>query len=160
MRVLQVIAKQKVLQYDQKEHLLSEKAILAEIDHPCAASAQGLTRAAPHHRMRPPTAGARSVRAQSARQQQRTRIARLHNTGRWPCGRFCIQLVATFKDATRLYMVLEYCPGGELFSLLQRERMLPDKHCVFYAASVMPGATHPVHSSQCAQQCATCAPLT
>ena len=80
---MKIISKQKVIQYNQKEHIISEKSILAEIDHP-----------------------------------------------------FCIQMMACFKDSQRLYMVLEYCPGGELFTLLQRERVLQDKHCVFYAASV------------------------
>ena len=81
---MKVISKSKVIQYNQQEHVMSEKRILADIDHP-----------------------------------------------------FCIQLMACFKDSQNLYMVLEYCPGGELFNLLQRERKLIDSHCVFYAASVM-----------------------
>ena len=91
---MKIISKQKVIQYNQKEHIISEKSILAEIDHP-----------------------------------------------------FCIQMMACFKDSQRLYMVLEYCPGGELFTLLQRERMLQDKHCVFYAASVRVITTCPFASA-------------
>ena len=87
---MKIISKQKVIQYNQKEHVISEKSILAEIDHP-----------------------------------------------------FCIQMMACFKDSQRLFMVLEYCPGGELFTLLQRERVLQDKHCIFYAASVRAMITGP-----------------
>ena len=81
---MKIISKAKVLQYNQQEHIMSEKTIMSEIDHP-----------------------------------------------------FCIQLVACFKDEQRLYMVLEYCPGGELFTLLQNERKLNDEHTCFYASSVM-----------------------
>jgi len=81
---MKIISKAKVIQYNQQEHIMSEKTILAEMDHP-----------------------------------------------------FIIQLMATFKDDQRLFMVLEYCPGGELFTLLQNERKLKDSHCTFYAASVM-----------------------
>jgi len=81
---MKIISKSKVMQYNQQEHIISEKNILAEVDHP-----------------------------------------------------FLIQLIATFKDTERLYMVLEYCPGGELFTLLQRHKRLKEEHCVFYAGSVM-----------------------
>jgi cGMP-dependent protein kinase len=81
---MKIISKAKVIQYNQQEHILSEKNILAEVDHP-----------------------------------------------------FIVQLMATFKDDQRLYMVLEYCPGGELFSLLQMTKRLKMDDCVFYAGSVM-----------------------
>ena len=81
---MKVISKSKVLQYNQQEHIISEKNILAEVDHP-----------------------------------------------------FLIQLIATFKDKERLYMVLEYCPGGELFTLLQKYKRLKEEHCIFYGGSVM-----------------------
>ena len=58
---MKIISKAKVIQYNQQEHIMSEKTLLAEMDHP-----------------------------------------------------FIIQLMATFKDSQRLYMVLEYCPGGEV----------------------------------------------
>ena len=50
---------------------------------------------------------------------------------------FCARLVASFKDQQRLYMVLEFLPGGELFSLLQRERKLPEASATFYGCIVM-----------------------
>jgi serine/threonine protein kinase len=81
---MKVISKAKVVAYHQQDHVLSEKQIMAEIDHP-----------------------------------------------------FCIQLITSFKSSQRLYMVLEYCPGGELFTLLQAERKFTDPHACFYASSVM-----------------------
>ena len=81
---MKIISKAKVVQYNQQEHIINEKKILAEIDHP-----------------------------------------------------FIVGLVASFKDAEFLYMVLEYCPGGELFSLLSRERRLCEEHGLFYSGSVM-----------------------
>ena len=39
-------------------------------------------------------------------------------------------------------MVLEFLPGGELFSLLARERRLKEEAAAFYAAMVRPSRTH------------------
>ena len=35
---------------------------------------------------------------------------------------FIVNMYATFQDEMYLYMVLEYCPGGELFTLLQKRK--------------------------------------
>jgi len=40
------------------------------------------------------------------------------------------------QDSKRLYMLLEYVPGGELFSFLRRSVRLPDAAARFYAAEV------------------------
>lgn len=34
---------------------------------------------------------------------------------------FLVKMVTSFQDSKRLYFVLEYCPGGELFTLLAAE---------------------------------------
>uniref|UniRef100_A0A7S3AHP9 cGMP-dependent protein kinase n=1 Tax=Haptolina ericina TaxID=156174 RepID=A0A7S3AHP9_9EUKA len=81
---MKIISKSRVVELRQQEHIVAEKTILEEIDHP-----------------------------------------------------FCVRLVASFKDAQFLYMVLEFCPGGELFSLLAKEDVLSDAHTAFYSASVM-----------------------
>jgi len=81
---MKIISKLRVVQYSQQEHIITEKQILAEIDHP-----------------------------------------------------FCVKLHTSFKDTQSLFMVLDYCPGGELFNRLKKERMLPEEQAVFYSASVM-----------------------
>lgn len=45
---------------------------------------------------------------------------------------FIINLWGTFQDSTNLYMVMDFVPGGELFTLLRRSnvRILSSK-CLF-----------------------------
>lgn len=49
---------------------------------------------------------------------------------------FITQLLATFSDAHSLYMLMEYTPGGELFSYLRRARRFPPSTVQFYAAEI------------------------
>jgi protein kinase A len=42
----------------------------------------------------------------------------------------------TFQDSHNLYMVMDYIPGGELFSVLRRSQRFPDHVAKFYAAEV------------------------
>lgn len=37
---------------------------------------------------------------------------------------FIVKLHATFQDSKRLFFILDYCPGGELFSLIKRVRRI------------------------------------
>jgi len=61
---------------------------------------------------------------------------------------FVIRLYQTFKDAHRLYMLLELVQGGELFSRLQasthagQQGTLPPRDTVFYAACVADALAH------------------
>ena len=50
---------------------------------------------------------------------------------------FLLQLRATFKDATYLYMVLELCQGGELFLRLLEEQTLSEESTRFYAGNIV-----------------------
>ena len=51
---------------------------------------------------------------------------------------FILQLVATFKDANQLYMLLELVQGGELFSLLHNQGgKISSKSAQFYAGCVV-----------------------
>lgn len=50
---------------------------------------------------------------------------------------FVLKLVQTYQDQGELYMLLELCLGGELFSLLDRMKLLSDSHAKFYLASVV-----------------------
>ena len=40
---------------------------------------------------------------------------------------FLINMVGSFKDNSNLYMVLDFAPGGELFSHLRRAGRFPEK---------------------------------
>ncbi|KAH9949285.1 kinase-like protein [Amylocystis lapponica] len=49
---------------------------------------------------------------------------------------FIINLWGTFQDTSNLYMVMDFVPGGELFTLLRRSNRFPDPVAKFYAAEV------------------------
>ncbi|OJD24304.1 AGC/PKA protein kinase [Blastomyces percursus] len=50
---------------------------------------------------------------------------------------FITTLVATFTDDLSLYMLLEYCPGGEIFTFLRRARRFTEPTAQFYAAEIV-----------------------
>ncbi|KAH6910317.1 AGC/PKA protein kinase [Coprinopsis sp. MPI-PUGE-AT-0042] len=49
---------------------------------------------------------------------------------------FIINLWGSFQDTSNLYMVMDFVPGGELFTLLRRSNRFPDPVAKFYAAEV------------------------
>lgn len=50
---------------------------------------------------------------------------------------FIVNLWGTFQDDANLYMVMDYVPGGELFSVLRKAKRFPDETAKFYAAEVL-----------------------
>ncbi|KAI1076987.1 kinase-like domain-containing protein [Whalleya microplaca] len=50
---------------------------------------------------------------------------------------FITELITTFSDRDSLYMLLDYIPGGELFSYLRRHRRFPEEWAQFYAAEIV-----------------------
>ncbi|KAM3140400.1 hypothetical protein pb186bvf_007560 [Paramecium bursaria] len=50
---------------------------------------------------------------------------------------FIIKLSYSFQGETKLYFVLEYCPGGELFYLLQKKKRLTEDQARFYACQIV-----------------------
>lgn len=50
---------------------------------------------------------------------------------------FITTMVASFQDAETLYMLLDYCPGGEVFSYLRRARRFNEPTSTFYAAEIV-----------------------
>jgi len=50
---------------------------------------------------------------------------------------FIADLVGHFQDENRLYMVLEFVAGGELFTLLRNERTFNTSASIFYAAELV-----------------------
>ncbi|CAJ2503746.1 Uu.00g111400.m01.CDS01 [Anthostomella pinea] len=50
---------------------------------------------------------------------------------------FITELITTFSDHDSLYMLLDYVPGGELFSYLRRHRRFPEEWAQFFAAEIV-----------------------
>lgn len=50
---------------------------------------------------------------------------------------FMINFYHSFQSDTKLYFVLEYCPGGELFELLQKKRKFAEDQARFYSAQMV-----------------------
>jgi len=50
---------------------------------------------------------------------------------------FITTMVASFQDTDTLYMLLDYCPGGEVFSYLRRARRFNEPTSQFYAAEIV-----------------------
>lgn len=50
---------------------------------------------------------------------------------------FIVNLLTTFQDDKRLFMLMEYVNGGELFSYLRKEGRLPNDSARFYAGEVI-----------------------
>ncbi|KAL8426234.1 hypothetical protein Efla_005465 [Eimeria flavescens] len=55
---------------------------------------------------------------------------------------FIVQMHFAFQTPKKLYFVLEYCPGGELFFHLQRERKFTESRARFYAAELLLALEH------------------
>jgi len=49
---------------------------------------------------------------------------------------FVVNILSTFQDDKRLFMLMEFVNGGELFSHLRREGRLPNDHARFYAGEI------------------------
>ena len=73
-----MLKKKYIIEKDQVQHIMTEKEILAKIQHP-----------------------------------------------------FLVQMKASFQDEKKLYFVLEYCPGGELFGLLSLKDKLSEEQYIF-----------------------------
>ncbi|KAI8386865.1 kinase-like domain-containing protein [Blakeslea trispora] len=50
---------------------------------------------------------------------------------------FLVNLWDAFQDDTHLFMVMDYVPGGELFSMLRKEKKFSEHTAKFYAAEVL-----------------------
>ena len=59
---------------------------------------------------------------------------------------FLINMNSSFQTKKKLFFILEYCPGGELFNLLQDRRRLTEPQTRFYTSQMILAIAH-LHKS-------------
>eukprot|EP01017_Pseudomicrothorax_dubius_P028935 TRINITY_DN3482_c0_g1_i1.p1 TRINITY_DN3482_c0_g1~~TRINITY_DN3482_c0_g1_i1.p1 ORF type:complete len:363 (+),score=90.27 TRINITY_DN3482_c0_g1_i1:133-1221(+) len=59
---------------------------------------------------------------------------------------FIIKLSYAFQNDRKLFFVLEYCPGGEMFYLLQKRKVFNEEQAKFYVAQIVLAIEH-LHSN-------------
>lgn len=72
-------------------------------------------------------------------EQTKTERAILESINRHP---FVVKLYYAFQDHEKLYLILEYAQGGELFHHLACERMFPEDTAAFYMAEMVLALDH------------------
>ena len=72
-------------------------------------------------------------------EQTRTERTILESINRHP---FVVKLFYAFQDHERLYLILEYAQGGELFHHLAMERMFSEETAAFYMAEMVLALEH------------------
>lgn len=50
---------------------------------------------------------------------------------------FIVKLHFAFQTSNKLYLIMDYCPGGDLESLMNRRGLLPEKIARVYAAEIV-----------------------
>ncbi|XP_045473361.1 ribosomal protein S6 kinase beta-1 [Harmonia axyridis] len=60
---------------------------------------------------------------------------------------FIVELKYAFQTNGKLYLILEYLPGGELFTQLEAEGIIVEDHAVFYLAEIILAIEH-LHSKE------------
>ncbi len=55
---------------------------------------------------------------------------------------FVIKFKGSFQSDKKLFFILEYCPGGELFNLLAKKRRFSEDQTRFYAAQIVLALEH------------------
>lgn len=72
-------------------------------------------------------------------EQTKTERSILESVNRHP---FVVKLFYAFQDHEKLYLILEYAQGGELFKYLAEERMFPEPVASFYMAEMVLALEH------------------
>ncbi|MCJ1371379.1 Ribosomal protein S6 kinase alpha-5 [Loxospora ochrophaea] len=72
-------------------------------------------------------------------EQTKTERAILESINRHP---FVVKLYYAFQDCEKLYLILEYAQGGELFTHLASERMFSEETASFYMAEMVLALEH------------------
>lgn len=76
-------------------------------------------------------------------EQTKTERSILESVNRHP---FVVKLYYAFQDHEKLYLILEYAQGGELFTHLAMERMFPEAVASFYLAEMVLALEHLHHN--------------
>lgn len=76
-------------------------------------------------------------------EQTKTERVILESVNRHP---FVVKLYYAFQDQEKLYLILEYAQGGELFTHLAAERMFPEDTAAFYMAEMVLALEHLHHT--------------
>lgn len=72
-------------------------------------------------------------------EQTKTERQILESVNRHP---FVVKLFYAFQDQEKLYLILEYGQGGELFTHLNTEKMFPETVAAFYMAEMLLAISH------------------
>ena len=72
-------------------------------------------------------------------EQTKTERVILESINRHP---FVVKLFYAFQDHEKLYLILEYAQGGELFTRMLTERMFPEDTAAFYMAEMVLALEH------------------
>ena len=72
-------------------------------------------------------------------EQTKTERSILESINRHP---FVVKLFYAFQDHEKLYLILEYAQGGELFERMRTERMFPEETAAFYMAEMVLALEH------------------
>ncbi|KAL6718788.1 hypothetical protein ACLMJK_003022 [Lecanora helva] len=72
-------------------------------------------------------------------EQTKTERSILESINRHP---FVVKLYYAFQDHEKLYLILEYAQGGELFERMRTERMFPEETAAFYMAEMALALEH------------------
>ena len=72
-------------------------------------------------------------------EQTKTERQILESVNRHP---FVVKLYYAFQDREKLYLILEYGQGGELFTHLNTEKMFPEQTAAFYMAEMVMALSH------------------
>lgn len=76
-------------------------------------------------------------------EQTKTERSILESINRHP---FVVKLYYAFQDHEKLYLILEYAQGGELFEHLRTERMFTEETAAFYMAEMVLALEHLHHT--------------
>lgn len=76
-------------------------------------------------------------------EQTKTERSILESINRHP---FVVKLYYAFQDHEKLYLILEYAQGGELFEHMRIHKMLPEETAAFYMAEMVLALEHLHHT--------------